>query len=181
MAHLHTGPGEHDLTVSAYVVIWDAVPRVLVHRHRVHGVLLQCGGHVELGETPWAAVAHELAEETGFTLGELDVLQPRPLAVPVVGAVAHPVPFCFETHPIGRDHFHTDLGYALVARAEPVGGPDAGESQDLRWLTLDQLRAEVAAGDGLNDVAEVYAAIVAEASAWHRIPATDFATGDPGH
>jgi len=177
--HLHTNPGDHDLTVSAYVVRLDGVPRVLVHRHRLLGMLLQCGGHVETSETPWAALAHELAEEAGYVLAELDVLQPRPAAVPVTGAVAHPVPFCFETHRLGRDHFHTDLAYALVATAEPSGGPDADESQDLRWVTLDELRALAAAGEALEDVAAVYAAILTDGRRWHRIPATAFATTDP--
>jgi 8-oxo-dGTP diphosphatase len=179
VAHLHTNPGDHDLTVSAYVVILDAVPRVLVHQHRLLGVLLQCGGHVEVGETPWAALAHELAEETGFAMDELEVLQPRPAAVPVTGAVAHPVPFCFETHRIGREHFHTDLAYALIARDEPASSPDADESQDLRWVTLAELRTLATTGDALDDVAAVYAAILTEAPAWHRIPANTFGTADP--
>ncbi len=32
---------------------------------------MQVGGHIELDETPWQAVEHELREESGYTLAEL--------------------------------------------------------------------------------------------------------------
>lgn len=73
MPHIHTKPGQYDHTVTAYIVRTDGDdPKVLLHMHRKLGMLLPPGGHVELDETPWAAMAHELTEESGYTLDEAD-------------------------------------------------------------------------------------------------------------
>lgn len=78
MAHIHTNPGEHDLTASAFIVRDDfEEPRLLLHMHKKLHILLQPGGHVELNENPWQAIEHELREETGYTFDELEVLQPK--------------------------------------------------------------------------------------------------------
>jgi 8-oxo-dGTP diphosphatase len=75
MPHLNTGPGEYDLTASALVLReLDGRTHVLVHRHRKRGLLMQPGGHVERAEDPWAAVAHELREESGYDLDQLLLL-----------------------------------------------------------------------------------------------------------
>ena len=51
MGHIHTDPGQHDLTVSAFIVREsDGRPLLLVHRHKSLALLLQPGGHVELDE-----------------------------------------------------------------------------------------------------------------------------------
>ena len=69
MPHIHTEPDQHDMTVSAYIVRTDsAEPLCLVHMHRKIGKLAQIGGHIELNETPWQSIAHELEEESGYTL-----------------------------------------------------------------------------------------------------------------
>jgi len=53
MSHIHTNPGEHDQTVSAFIIRTDtAEPELLLHVHKKLGVLLQPGGHIELNETP---------------------------------------------------------------------------------------------------------------------------------
>jgi len=63
MAHIHTQPGQHDHTASAYIVRTDFdEPKIMLHLHRKIGKYLQFGGHVELHETPWQAVVHELRE-----------------------------------------------------------------------------------------------------------------------
>jgi len=64
MAHIHTAPNQHDHTVTAYIIRIDKdEPRALLHMHKKLNVLLPVGGHIELDETPWAAMAHELEEE----------------------------------------------------------------------------------------------------------------------
>lgn len=64
MSHIHSGNNQHDLTVTAYIVRIDTPePQALLHLHKKLGVLLPVGGHVELSETPWQAIAHELEEE----------------------------------------------------------------------------------------------------------------------
>ena len=91
--------------------------------HRRLGVLMQIGGHIEIDETPWQTVAHELTEESGYTLDELSVLQPSK-ARKVTGAVVHPVPCLVNTHTAGpAPHYHSDLCYVFEAQHLPSRGP----------------------------------------------------------
>ena len=67
MPHIHTLPGEHDATASAYIVRTDlGEPAIMLHRHKKLDTMLQFGGHVELHENPLEAIAHELREESGY-------------------------------------------------------------------------------------------------------------------
>lgn len=150
MPHLHTRPGEHDLTVSAFIVfqpadpddVSAADPEILMHVHKKLGVLLQPGGHVELDENPWEAIWREIREETGYTHSELRLLQPPNSLTSLSGAELHPQPVCIDTHVIGDlDHKHTDIVYAFTADARPTSLPAEGESTELLWMTRDQLRA----------------------------------------
>ena len=185
MAHIHTGPGQHDLTVSAFIVRADGpggVPRVLLHRHKVQGVLMQPGGHVELDEGPWSALLRELAEETGYAPDELRVLQPSPRVRRLRGACVHPQPVSVTTHEVGAPapgvvavaapgHRHIDLTYALVAEAAPSRTPAPGESRDLRWLTRDELAALTSAQIH-PDVQDLGLFVLDETlRAWEPVPA----------
>ena len=204
MAHLHCAPGQHDLTVSAYIIRLAGdggaapaagtgpEPLCLVHRHKRIGRLMQVGGHVELDETPWAALAHEVREESGYDLDQLDVLQTGPEvagAVDTDGAVAHPQPFLVNTQMLPCQHFHTDLTYALVARGEPrhgvgvddeTGAGDPEESTDLRWYTVAELDRAVGPGGALADVAVFYRVVVERVLPVARaVPAAMFGLDDP--
>lgn len=67
MAHIHTAPGQHDNTVTLYIVRQFGTEwKGLLHMHRKHHRLLPVGGHVELDETPWQSAVHELREEAGY-------------------------------------------------------------------------------------------------------------------
>jgi 8-oxo-dGTP pyrophosphatase MutT (NUDIX family) len=181
MAHIHTGAGEHDLTVSGYVVrMRDDEPLVLVHMHRKFGKLMQAGGHVELDETPWAAIAHELQEETGYTLRELSVLQPSANPFVLQDAVTHPVPALINTHRVSADHLHIDLCYAFIALAEPHERPGEDESQDIRWLTLEELKREVEADVAFADVYQIYETMITHyLEQYEWVHADDFSIEDP--
>jgi 8-oxo-dGTP pyrophosphatase MutT (NUDIX family) len=140
MPHLNTGPGEYDLTASALIFReLDGRLHLLVHRHRKLGLLMQPGGHVERTEDPWAGVAHELREESGYELEQLLLLQPPHRIVDAPGIAILPQPLCVDVHPIGDDHFHTDLAYGFVATSDPAGLPGEDESQELHWLPVDEL------------------------------------------
>jgi 8-oxo-dGTP diphosphatase len=144
MPHIHSDDFQHDLTTSAYIVRTDfPEPMLLVHMHKKVGKLLQPGGHVELSENPWQAIAHELVEETGYEFSQLKVLQPKDRIKSLSTAALHPIPVCVNTHEYmkGAKHFHTDINYAFVASANPAGMPVEGESHDLRWVTLEELMA----------------------------------------
>jgi len=142
MAHIHTQPGQHDHTVTAYIVRTDSTePKILLHMHKKLGRLLTIGGHIELDETPWQAIAHELQEESGYSLNELLVLQPKERLARLSGVVMHPYPVVMNTHNVAPSHDHSDTGYAFVATANPAGQINKGESTDLRWLTRSELEA----------------------------------------
>jgi 8-oxo-dGTP pyrophosphatase MutT (NUDIX family) len=140
MPHIHTNPGQHDHTASAFLFRTDFdEPKVVLHFHKKLGSYMQFGGHVELNETPWQAVIHELREESGYDIDQLKILQPKKRLKKLGGAVIHPQPINHSTHPIGTDHFHTDSTYALITSEEPRHQPDEGESTDIRLFTRAEL------------------------------------------
>lgn len=191
MPHIHTGPGHHDHTVSAYIIKYDGVengyltnPRLLVHMHKKFGKLLQPGGHVELNENPWAALTHEINEETGYDMDQLTLLQPNTIAVTKLSnptAILHPIPFYSNSHDAstadldGVEHRHTDTAYLFVTDEEPRHALGEDESQDLRWLTVDEVLASTETSAIVKDSAPVAFAII-ESHAWRGQSALDFKT-----
>jgi len=152
MAHIHTGPGQYDLTSSAFIVGSGEEPALLLHRHKTLDVLIQPGGHVELTETPWQAITREILEETGYEVSQLRILQPR---VRPPGTGVHPQPVCVRSFRFGEeDHFHTDVTYAFVTDELPRHPVGADESQDLIWVTR-ALLASLAPPETYDDVREV--------------------------
>lgn len=181
MPHIHTEPGQHDITASAWIFRKDdGELRVLVHMHRKHGKLMQIGGHVELDETPWQTLAHEIPEESGYRLDELKILQPLADVPKITDATVHPVPVLSNTHLVGDGHYHSDYCYAFMANDIPQALPAEGESRDLRWLTPDELRDEAAKGAALKDVSEIYDFIARQViPMYHQIDAIAYATDKP--
>lgn len=142
MPHLHTDPGDHDATVSFFIVRTDGPePRLTYHRHLKVRKLMMFGGHIERDETPWAAVLRELVEESGYQPAQVQLLQPLIRMRQVTDAAAHPVPVMSSTACTSADpaHFHTDLLYALITDEEPAGAPEDGESTDIRLVTRSEL------------------------------------------
>ena len=175
MPHIHTEYNQHDLTVSAYIVRIDgSEPKILLHMHRKLHILLPVGGHVELSETPWQAIEHEIVEESGYVLGQLEVLQPKSRIKRISNVIRHPYPVSLNTHKVPGDHFHTDLEYAFIARSDPVMNIEEGESNDMRWLNsneLDALSSEMI----FDNTKEVYRFILDEALVnWDRVPSEAF-------
>ncbi len=163
MPHIHTNPGQHDFTVSAYIIRREAGEwKCLVHMHKKLHILLQVGGHVELAETPWQALEHELQEEAGYGLDQLDILQPSKPIVSSAGSIIHPIPVALQSHVIPVSHFHTDLGFAFIARELPKGRPQKAEATDLRWCSVTELQLLHARGEVPTDVFECYQMILEE-------------------
>jgi 8-oxo-dGTP pyrophosphatase MutT (NUDIX family) len=177
MGHIHTEPGDHDHTVSAFIVREDFdEPKLLLHMHKKLHVLLQIGGHVEVKENPWSAIEHEILEESGYTFKQLQLLQPLDRLGKLSNATLHPYPVVMNTHnfdPAGT-HKHIDTSYAFVTSEEPGKQPDDGESTDIRWLSLTELQAldETAVFENVREIgAHVLSTIYSQ---WERIPADQF-------
>jgi len=104
---------------------------IVLHVHKRLGMWLQPGGHLEAGETPWAAAFREAEEETGLRLAWA---APRRDGIPFL---AH-----LDVHAGGRGHTHLDLRYLLVVQGcDDQPAPPAGESQDVRWFGWDEALA----------------------------------------
>lgn len=96
---------------------------VLLHRHRILGLWLQPGGHLDPGELPAEAARREVAEETG-------------LQATHTGPGGSPLMIHLYVGPGGRGHTHLDLRYLLAAPADEPHPPE-GESPDVAWFDWD--------------------------------------------
>lgn len=156
MPHIHIEPGQHDTTASAFIVRIDQPEsRLLLHRHKKLGVFLQIGGHVELHETPWQAVLHEVAEESGYEAGQLKVLQPPLRLTHLTSVDLHPYPVSLLTHNFpGEDHHHTDIAWSFTTTEAPRHAVSDGESDSLQLFSAAELRA-IEAGQIPENVQEI--------------------------
>lgn len=118
----------------------------MLHIHKKLKKWLQFGGHVELHETPWQAISHEIQEESGYQLSQLKLLQPKQRIRHTPDASMHPIPFYDQTHgfpgdPAAPDHHHTDRGYVFYTDQEPAGAIDDGESTTIKLFSLTDIQA----------------------------------------
>ena len=97
----------------------------VLHLHKRLGLWIQPGGHIERGEVPWDAALRETEEETGL-----------PVRHPANGpSLVH-----LDAHPAALGHFHLDLRYLFLSLdVEPC--PSPGESEEVRWFSLEEAAA----------------------------------------
>ena len=116
------------ITASSWIIDQAGRHALLTH-HRKLGRWLQLGGHVEDDSDILTAALREACEESG--LATLHAVDDRIFDVDV-----HPIP-------ARRDepaHLHYDLRFLLQAdRGAELTISD--ESHDLRWFSIDELRA----------------------------------------
>lgn len=92
---------------------------VLLHRHKLSGMWIGPGGHVDgPTETPSQGAVRETLEETGLRAW-------HPWDEPVI--------VNFDAHETTNGHLHYDFVYLLVAPPD-VPSPPEGESPDVRWF-----------------------------------------------
>lgn len=180
MPHIHTEPDQHDMTVSAYIMRkFDNQWKGLVHFHRKTKVYMQVGGHIELNETPWQAMAHELQEESGYFLSQLKILQYNDRQQVPAKHIVHPIPMAMNTHFVGSDHFHSDICYGFVANDDPAVPVSDGESNDLRWLSKEDLISMSSTGEVVEDTASLYLDIFGSLESYKLVPADSFKVTKP--
>lgn len=144
MPHIHTEPGQHDITASGFILLLGGdEPKLLLHEHYKLGKIMQYGGHVELDETPLEAVLREVLEESGYDADQLQVLQPPQHMTDIGNRKLDPIPACIGTYPYGGDtsHYHTDLSYVFVTTETPRHKEAAGESGKHVQMTQAQVTA----------------------------------------
>lgn len=103
---------------------------VLLLRHRLLGIWVQPGGHLEPGETPWEAARRETAEETGLEVRLVTADDDQPPALLHV-----------DVHHAAHGHIHLDLRYRLRVEGDPLPRPPAHESQAVAWFSLGDAAA----------------------------------------
>jgi 8-oxo-dGTP pyrophosphatase MutT (NUDIX family) len=179
MAHLNEEPGQHDVTVSMYIVKVDAErprevePRLFLHMHKVAKRWFQPGGHVERDETIWQTVEHELHEETGYTLDQLQVLQPSP-RFPEWNGQSYPVPLVMRSHQYEQlDHVHDDLVFAFITSEEPQLQLDPSESQETGFFTLTDV-LQIPDSEIGPDVKVIANALLKSWHSWDSVPTAYF-------
>ena len=180
MSHIHTEPNQHDLTVTAYILkVNSSEPKALLHMHKKLNILLPIGGHVELNETPWQAMSHELTEESGYTLNQLELLQPPSRITKMSKVVQHPYPLSMNTHDIPGEHFHTDIEYGFITTEDPSLEIAEEESIDLRWVTKSEL-AKLGSDMIFDNTREIYEFLFNEGLLkWDQVDVGEFLLNYP--
>ncbi len=146
----------------------------MLHRHKKFDVYMQFGGHIELDETPWQSICHEIPEETGFEMGQLKIMQPKDRIKKLSRSILHPMPVCHNTHAVNEEHNHSDVCYVFVAKGAPAGEADEGESSDVKLFTRTEL-LEYPKDDIFQEVIEISLFIFDVClPSWEQVSPKDF-------
>jgi 8-oxo-dGTP diphosphatase len=114
--------------VSYFALVDDIRGKLLLVDHKLAGLWLPSGGHVEPDEDPRATVVRELSEELSLTAEFI---------------VASPI-FITVTRTVGDDGGHTDvsLWYVLHGDSSRAIEFDRGEFHGVRWFGFDEIPFE---------------------------------------
>jgi 8-oxo-dGTP pyrophosphatase MutT (NUDIX family) len=143
MAHIHE---KIDFTVSICIVYKN---KVLLHKHKVLGIWLPPGGHIELDEDPNQAALREAKEETGL---DVELVGER-VAYDTPYSARELIPPKFLNRHYYDDthtHEHVDLAYFAKAKSDAAEHEVAGG--EIRWFTKEELES-----DGFDIVEDVRA------------------------
>jgi 8-oxo-dGTP diphosphatase len=114
--------------VSYFALVDEQRGKLLLVDHKLAGLWLPSGGHVEPDEDPRATVVREVAEELSLAA---DFIYPGPLFITV-------------TRTVGGEGGHTDasLWYLLRGDSSRAIEFDRGEFHSVRWFDFNEIPFE---------------------------------------
>jgi 8-oxo-dGTP diphosphatase len=135
--------------VSYFALVDEARGKLLLVDHKLAGLWLPSGGHVEPGEDPHTTVVRELAEELNLAA---EFMRDSPLFITV-------------TLTVGAVGGHTDvsLWYLLRGDSSRAIEFDRGEFHSVRWFSFDEIPYERADPHLRRFVAKMRQSLAAEA------------------
>jgi 8-oxo-dGTP diphosphatase len=116
--------------VSYFLLVDRLAGSVLLCDHRLSGLWLPTGGHVEPGEHPLGTVRREAVEELGITAEPDAAFGDWPFFLTMTETVGLPA----------MRHVDVSLWFALSGRTGQPLHPDQRESARIRWWTVAELR-----------------------------------------
>ena len=116
--------------VSYFLLVDRPAGSVLLCDHRMSGLWLPTGGHVEPGEHPLETVRREAAEELGVTAEPGPAFGDRPFFLTMTETVGPPA----------MRHVDVSLWFALAGHVGQPLQPDQREFTQVRWWTVSELR-----------------------------------------
>ena len=115
--------------VSYFLLVDREAESVLLCDHRLSGLWLPTGGHVEPGEHPLATVQREVVEELGITAQPDRAWGDRPFFLTMTETVNSPA----------TRHVDASLWFALAGQVSERLQPDQREFTEVRWWTPAEL------------------------------------------
>ncbi len=116
--------------VSYFLLVDRPAGSVLLCDHRLSGLWLPTGGHVEPGEHPLDTVRREAVEELGVTAHLDAAFRDSPFFLTMTET----------TGPPATRHVDVSLWFALAGRVGQPLRPDQREFAQVRWWTAAELR-----------------------------------------
>ena len=130
MAHIHE---KIDFTTSIYIVKDN---KVLLHKHKILGIWLPPGGHIELDEDPNIAAVREAKEESGLTI---ELIGNSHLSKKLEDGSMDLIPPMFiNRHHFNETHEHVDLIYF----GRPIDGEMKAEDEggEIGWFGKEEIQ-----------------------------------------
>ena len=140
-------PPQH--LVSYFALVDQHCGKLLLVDHRLAGLWLPSGGHVEPGEDPHATVVRELSEELNLAA---EFVRDGPLFITV-------------TRTVGQDGGHTDVSLWYLLRGDSMRAIefDRGEFHGVRWFDFEKIPFERSDPHLRRFVAKMRGSLAAEA------------------
>lgn len=130
VAHIHE---KIDFTASVYIVREN---KVLLLKHKLLGIWLPPGGHIELDEDPNEAVVREAKEETGLDITLVG--EKRSYNSPYKARELVPPRF-LSRHFFDKTGTHEHVDMAYFAHADSGTVRPEIEGGEIRWFTREEI------------------------------------------